>query len=225
MHATRAGTYSFTVSETEPKDGTAVPGVRYDKTEYTLRYTVSENGTSAMDVTADVKNSESCDFVNTYEASGSAVIKASKALDGKALDDGEFEFELRDGDGNVLSTARNDANGNIEFAPIEYALEDVGTHGYTVREIPGDELGISYDEKVADVSVDVSDNGDGTLLVDASYGGEKDGTVSFHNSYTPPTAEDVMSDLVQTGIDAMPYIAAAVIYAIPAIARRRRRRQ
>lgn len=89
-------------------------------------------------------------------ASGSAVVKASKVLDGKALDDGEFEFELHDGDGKVLSTARNDANGNIEFAPIEYTLEDVGTHGYTVREIPGNELGISYDEKVADVSVDVS---------------------------------------------------------------------
>lgn len=224
MHATRAGTYSFTVSEIEPKDGTAVPGVRYDKTGYTLRYTVSENGTSAMDVTADGKNPESCDFINAYEASGNVVIKASKALDGKALEDGEFEFELRDGDGNVISTARNDANGNIEFAPIEYTLKDVGTHEYTVREIPGDELGISYDEKVADVSVDISDNGDGTLLVDASYGGEKDGTASFHNSYTPPTAEDVMSDLVQTGIEAIPYIAAAVICAIPAIARRRKRR-
>ena len=224
MHATRAETYSFTVSEIGPKDGTAVPGVEYDKAEYTLRYTVSENGTSSMDVTADGKNPESCDFVNTYEANGSVVIKASKALDGKALENGEFEFELRDGDGSVISTARNDANGNIEFAPIEYTLEDVGTHGYTVREIPGNELGISYDEKVADVSVDVSDNGDGTLLVDASYGGEGDGTASFHNSYTPPTAEDVMSDLVQTGIEAMPYIAAVSICTIPVIARRRKRR-
>lgn len=224
MHATRAGTYSFTVSEIEPKDGTAVPGVRYDKTEYTLRYTVSENGTSEMDVTADGTNPESCDFVNTYEANGSVVMKASKALNGKALEDGEFEFELRDGDGNVISTARNDANGNIEFTPIEYTLEDVGTHGYTVREIPGDELGILYDEKIADISVDVSDNGDGTLLVDASYGGEKSGAASFHNSYTPPTVEDVMSDLVQTGIEAMPYIAAAAICATPAIARRRKRR-
>ena len=224
MHATRAGTYSFTVSEIQPDDGTAVPGVRYDKTGYTLRYTVSENGTSAMDVTADGKNPESCDFENFYGAKGSVAIQASKELDGKVLEDGEFEFELRDGDGNVISTARNDANGNIEFAPIEYTLEDVGTHGYTVREIPGDELGISYDEKIADVSVDVSDNGDGTLLVDASYGGEKDGAVTFHNSYTPPTASDVMSNLVQTGIEAMPYITVTSICAIPAIARLRRRR-
>ena len=225
IRATRAGTYSFTVSEIEPEDGTAVPSVRYDKTEYTLRFTVSENGTSSMDVTADGKNSESCDFVNTYAAKGGVAIRASKALDGKALEDGEFEFELRDGDGNVISTARNDANGNIEFAPIEYTLEDVGTHGYTVCEIPGSELGISYDEKVADVSVTVSDNGDGTLLVDASYGGEGDGAVTFHNSYTAPTAGDVMSDLVQTGIEAMPYIAAAAVCAVPAIVRRRRRRQ
>ena len=70
----------------------------------------------------------------------------------------------------------------------------------------------------------MSDNGDGTLLVDASYGGEGDGTVTFHNSYTAPTTGDVMSDLVQTGIEAMPYIAAASICAIPAIVRRRRRR-
>ena len=34
-----------------------------------------------------------------------------------------------------------------------------------------------------------------------------------------------MNDLVQTGIEAMPYIAAAAICAIPVIARRRRRRQ
>lgn len=68
-------------------------------------------------------------------------------------------------------------------------------------------------------------SGTGNAAVpDASCGGEEDGTALFHNSYTPPTAEDVMSDLVQTGIEAMPYIAAVSICAIPAIIRRRRRR-
>lgn len=152
-------------------------------------------------------------------------IKASKVLDGKALENGEFEFELRGDDGSVISTARNDGNGSIEFAPIEYTLEDIGKHAYTVREIPGSEPGISYDTKIAEVNVTVSDNGNGTLLADASYGGENGGDITFHNSYTAPTVEDVMNDLVQTGVDALPYIGMLSACAIPSIAVIRRSRK
>ena len=61
MTVKRAGTYTFSVREVNPSDtddrlsGTIdkVAGVEYDGTVYTFRYTVSENGTSAMDVTAD----------------------------------------------------------------------------------------------------------------------------------------------------------------------------
>ena len=54
------------------------------------------------------------------------------------------------------------------------------------------------------MTVDVSDNGDGTLRVDASYGGEN-GEAVFTNRYiapeVPADSDGVMSDLVQTGVE------------------------
>ena len=224
--ATRPGTYKFKVSEIIPTDDKKAAGVEYDKTEYTMTYTVSENGTSTMDVNADKDNAKSCDFTNIYKAAGSIALKANKTIDGKTLDDGEFEFELRDENGNAISTTKNDANGNITFDKIEYGIEDISKkHNYTIVEKKGNEAGVTYDDKVISVDVTVSDNGDGTLLVDASYDGAKD-TETFHNTYTKPTISDIMNDLVQTGVEALPYIAGTIIcMIISLIAIKRRKRK
>ncbi len=224
MTVTKPGTYSFDVSEIEPQDETVAPGVTYDKTIYTLRFTVSENGTPTMDVTPDEKNVESCDFNNKYTAKGWFSAKAHKRLNGKQLEDGEFEFELHDGNGNIISTTKNDANGNISFDEIEYGIDDIGQHRYTIVEKNGGKLGITYDSKTIAVDVSVSDNGDGTLRIDASYDEAKD-EETFNNSYTPPSASDVLNDLVQTGIETLPYVISITCCIIPTIAIMRRKRK
>lgn len=224
MTVTKPGTYSFDVSEIEPQDETVAPGVTYDKTIYTLRFTVSENGTPTMDVTPDEKNVESYDFNNKYTAKGWFSAKAHKRLNGKQLEDGEFEFELHDGNGNIISTTKNDANGNISFDEIEYGIDDIGQHRYTIVEKNGWKLGITYDSKTIAVDVSVSDNGDGTLRIDASYDEAKD-EETFNNSYTPPSASDVLNDLVQTGIETLPYVISITCCIIPTIAIMRRKRK
>ena len=223
MVVTRPGTYTLKVSENIPTDDKKVPGVEYDKTEYTISYTVSANGTSKMDVTPSGKNPSECDFENVYKAAGSVTLKALKTIDGKALEDGEFEFELRDSNGNVISTARNDASGSVTFDDIEYNIDDAGKeHRYTIREKVGNELGVTYDDKVISVDVKVSDNGDGTLSANTSYDGAGS-EETFHNAYQPPTVSDVMSDLVQTGIESIRYVIIGAICIIPIIAIVRRR--
>lgn len=47
-------------------------------------------------------------------------INAHKTLHGRDLADGEFHFAVRDAKGNVIATASNDANGNVDFTPIEF---------------------------------------------------------------------------------------------------------
>ena len=217
MTVKRAGTYTFSVREVNPSDtddklaGTIgkVAGVEYDGTVYTFRYTVSENGTSTMDVTADGKNPEKAAFENIYDAKGTIRISAKKALDGMNLRDGEFSFELLDSDGNVIDTASNDGNGNIAFKEIAYGLDGIGEHSYSICEKKGDEAGIEYDGSTIPVTVDVSDNGDGTLRTTASYGGEN-GEAVFTNRYiapeVPADSDGVMSDLVQTGVEIAGYV-------------------
>lgn len=214
MIVKRAGTYTFRVREANPGDksdtdaiGTnikAIPGVQYDKTIYTFRYTVSENGTGTLDVAPANENVESADFENEYKASGSSKITATKVLNGMNLTDGQFEFELLDENGKSIGKTKNDANGNITFDNIEYTLADVGDHRYTIHEIAGNDQNIKYDDKSIDVNVKVTDDGDGTLAADASYGGEK-GEAIFTNDYTAPNPpiddNGVLSDLVQTGVE------------------------
>ena len=218
MTVKKAGSYTFTVREVDPTDDkddmsseiSAVKGVKYDKNKYTFRFTVSENGTSTMDITPADGNVESADFENEYEAKGTIKITATKVLNGENLTDGQFEFELLDDNGKTIGKAKNDAAGNIAFDNIEYTLSDVGEHKYTIREIAENDPNIKYDNSSIDVNVKVSDKGDETLKVDALYSGanneKTDNTKAiFTNDYIapePPADESgVLNDLVQTGVE------------------------
>ena len=241
MDVKKAGSYAFTVREVDPTDDkddmasdiSAVMGVKYDKNEYTFRFTVSENGTSTMDVTPDEKNAESADFENEYEAKGTVTISAEKTLNGANLSDGQFTFELLDGSGNVIDTTKNDANGDVTFKAIEYGLDDAGEHHYSIREVAGNNAAIKYDDKTIDIDVQVSDKGDGTLTVNASYNGKNGGkdateTAAFINDYIapePPVDESgVLNDLVQTGVEiAESVITIIAMTAITIIAIKKRR--
>lgn len=247
MTVKKPGTYSFNVSEIVPADGKKEAGITYDKTIYTLTYVVSMNDDGTMSVKADEKNTKSCDFINVYDATGTAEIKASKILDGEELKADEFEFELLDNDDNVISTAKNDANGDIAFDKIEYGIKDAGkTYSYKIREKTGNEVGITYDDKVITVNVDVKNAGDGKLTANILYGGKNNISV-FHNKYEEPktitkiinkmisdtfggtgsnTIGNTIGELVQTGVDLIPYLTSIAICAMSiSVAMRRKIRK
>ena len=47
---------------------------------------------------------------------------------------GTFEFELKDADGKVIETVKNDEKGAISFSKLSYTEKDAGkTFTYTVK--------------------------------------------------------------------------------------------
>lgn len=104
-----------------------------------------------------------------------ATITARKRLTGATLKDGEFEFQLKE-NGNVVSTAKNKADGSVVFPAVTYHTD--GTHKYTINEVVGTRDGITYDTDVECVVV-VAKDGHTTVKYDS-------GTATFDNVYTPP---------------------------------------
>ena len=83
----------------------------------------------------------------------------TKKLEGRELKEGEFSFVLKDKDGKVIETVKNDASGNIKFSALEFKRGEEGTYTYTVEEVKGTETGVEYDKMVATVTVTVTKEG------------------------------------------------------------------
>ena len=147
---------------------------------YTLK---GSSGAAGTIVAGETQNAT---FTNAYSAEGSVALKATKKLTGGTLESGQFSFELRDKAGKVVQTVTNDADGSVTFEPISY--DAAGTYDYTIAEVVpgrgsvGYDDSITYDSHSENVTVDVTDQLDGTLSAVATY--DQDGAV-FENSVKP----------------------------------------
>ncbi len=161
-----AGTYKYTVSETVGSLG----GVTYDTSVLSITVEVTDDLEGHL--VAEVTYPDGKEFKNTYKASGSFTPETTKILEGKDLEAGEFSFELKDADGKVIETVKNDAAGKVTFSKINFTEADEGkVFNYTITEVKGDENFVTYDEHELTVKATVTDRGDGTLGVTAEYGG------------------------------------------------------
>ena len=117
-------------------------------------------------------------IVNKKEkpAKTQATIELDKNLTGRDLVDGEFSFELYEGE-NKLQTTTNQS-GKITFEPIEFTAE--GEHTYTVKEVKGNDATITYDASEKQVTVKVTRDGD-ALKAEVVYPESK----TFTNAFTP----------------------------------------
>ena len=117
-------------------------------------------------------------IVNKKEkpAKTQATIELDKILTGRDLVDGEFSFELYEGE-NKLQTTTNQS-GKITFEPIEFTAE--GEHTYTVKEVKGNDATITYDASEKQVTVKVTRDGD-ALKAEVVYPESK----TFTNAFTP----------------------------------------
>lgn len=112
-------------------------------------------------------------------------LSAKKHLEGRDLNEGEFAFELREGE-TVVARATNGALGADGYAPVvfdEIIYEEPGEHDYEIVEVKGDVEGVTYDETVFTYHVTVSDNGTGKLEVSCTEGDA--GAAVFKNVYKP----------------------------------------
>ena len=143
-------------------------GVSATVSEIDAYVTVVDNGDGTLTATA-VYGDAGNKFVNAYTVtpkrfSVTDQITATKVLTGRALEKGEFSFELVEGkgkDAKIVATGKNAADGKITMSPIEY--KEAGEHTYTLREVKGDAGGITYDGKTYTIETTITDKGDGTL--------------------------------------------------------------
>ena len=180
------GTHTYTLREACPNALGLYKGVTYDGTTYTVVTTVSDNGDGTLTATHKLEGTtESAGFTNKYHAMPTQVsIGAIKVLEGRELKKGEFSFKLVGED--IESTVANDADGKISFDKFEY--DEPGTHVYTISEVKGDEVGMTYDRSVFTVTVNVVDDGEGNLKANVAFAkGDKsvEGIV-FNNTYKKP---------------------------------------
>lgn len=188
---TKPGTHSYMLREVG--GGTHKAGVEYDGSVFAVTTTVTDNGNGTLSVAHKVDNdANAVGFTNSYApAATSVTLGASKVLNGKSLEDGEFSFTLEGEDGTQL-TAGNDANGMVVFPAIQYS--ETGTYQYTLSEVKGSETGVTYDEAAYAVTVAVEDDGEGSLVATVSYEGGK--APVFNNTYQEPEGPAAADDPV-----------------------------
>ena len=159
---TQTGVYEYTVKEQNGKLG----GITYDEKAYKIKVTVTDN---AGQLEAAVEYPDGQEITNTYQAkSVSKVLKANKALTGANLADDQFTFELvNKATDKVVQTAKNKADGTVTFPAETYT--EVGNHTYIIREKNDGSKGYTYDGKNVEVTVAVTDNGQGELVATETY--------------------------------------------------------
>lgn len=168
------GEHSYTVCEVAGEAG----GVTYDKNEYDVKVSVTDNHNGTL--SAKASSDGAIEFKNSYVADPTSVsFSATKVLDGAELKDGQFSFVLKDDEGNELQTAKNAADGTVSFQPVEFA--GPGTHDFTIAEVNDNQANVTYDDASYQLTVNVTDDGEGHLS--ASVDGQPP---VFKNTYTAP---------------------------------------
>lgn len=186
----REHTFTYTVTESGE-----VAGVTNDaKLSREVSFTVTDDGKGNLRVSRKPDGDAAFTFTNTYnvtpvETSVTEQITATKVLTGRDLKEGEFSFELVEGD-KVVATGTNDAESNITMSAVKYT--EAGEHTYTLREVKGGTTskGITYSDAKYTIETTITDNGDGTLKAEHVL---KDLTAAtFKNTYSvTPTDADL----------------------------------
>ena len=81
----------------------------------------------------------------------------TKKLEGRSIVDGEFTFNLLNGEGEVLATTTAQADGTITFKDVTF--EKAGTYKYKVVEVKGTDETIQYDSTEKEVTITVTQDG------------------------------------------------------------------
>ena len=133
--ATRTGnTWTIPYVAYEVTDGLSDKGVTPTASSFSFYVTVKDKGDGTLTCTTNLHNGDLA-FRNTYATGepvsidlvGSKQLSVPKGLDGTNIA-GEFTFTVEGEAGAPMPTrtsTRNDANGNVDFGPITFRLEDL----------------------------------------------------------------------------------------------------
>lgn len=198
------GTFTYYINEVVPKSGVR-DGVTYDQATYRVTVTTTWKDGTGLEASYKYEKQEpeetgwtecsSVGFENVYNATGTWTPSGEKTLTGRDMKDQEvFHFVVTE-NGKTVSTGtatggKDGVATDIQFSDVNYDVSDVGDHTYQIKEVdaegntPVDGNGLSYATDPVEVTVHVSDNGDGTLTASAEYPDEENGAV-FTNRYVP----------------------------------------
>ncbi len=169
-------TYTYTISEDGFGDGWTGSG------DVTATVTVTDNGDGTL-ATSVTYSPENATITNTYEATGTATLEATKAIEGAAWPQGKTITFTLAGEGGTLpetKTVSLSAPGTATFGDITYDESDAGkTYTYTITE-DGFGAGWTGSPNSITATVVVTDNGDGTLATEITYDPED---ATFTNTY------------------------------------------
>lgn len=178
----REHTFTYTVTESGK-----VAGVTNDaKPPRTVSFTVTDDGEGKLSVSHKPDGDVAFTFTNAYnvkpvETSVTDQITATKVLTGRDMAEGEFSFELVEGeDAKVVATGKNAADGKITMSPVKY--DKARKHKYTLREVKGNAGGITYSDAEFTIETTITDNGDGTLKAEHVLKGTE--PAEFKNTYS-----------------------------------------
>ena len=172
--------FTYTVSEVLPEGATeennyTVNGITYDTSKFTVKVTVTYDAKTGTMSAALAEGTPGIAFSNTYTATGSTTITATKTLTGRSFQSGDnWTFTVTASpttapmpEHPVITTSATSGNSEtLDFGKINYTLKDVGTYVYTITE-SGNITNVENDPNTArTVKVIVTDNGDGTLKVE-----------------------------------------------------------
>ena len=182
----REHTFTYTVTESGE-----VAGVTNDaKPPRTVSFTVTDDSKGNLRVSRKPDGDVAFTFTNTYsvtpvKTSVTDKIAATKVLTGRDMAEGEFSFELVEGEGKdakVVATGKNAADGKITMSAVKY--DKAGTHTYTLREVNGGTTskGVTYSDAKFTIVTTITDNGDGTLKAEHVLKGTE--PAEFKNTYS-----------------------------------------
>ncbi|MGF3227358.1 Spy0128 family protein [Facklamia sp. P12932] len=194
----KIGVYRYKIGE--KKDNQL--GIAYDQTTYDVIVKVTDDEKGQLQLVVEYPNNKVPVFTNVYTTQpGKASLIAKKELTGLDLIAGQFNFEVLNSDGEIISTASNDIDGKVAFTDISY--ENVGEYNYTIRETQDDQAGITYDDSTYDVTIIVTDNGAGQLVHEVVYPDQA--IPVFKNSYT--AAKGVLSLVAEKKLEGLDLVA------------------
>lgn len=182
----REHTFTYTVTESGE-----VAGVTNDaEPSRKVSFTVTDDGKGKLSVSRNPNGNAAFTFTNTYsvtpvETRVTDKIAATKVLTGRDMAEGEFSFELVEGEGKdakVVATGKNAADGKITMSAVKY--DKAGTHNYTLREVNGGTTskGVTYSDAKFTIVTTITDNGDGTLKAEHVLKGTE--PAEFKNTYS-----------------------------------------
>ena len=174
---------------------TKLPGIKDGKAiEYSVVETNTPEGyTSKVEKIDDdnvIKVVNTSNKPKVTETTADLVVKKAFEVAGDQkhtqlpITEGQFEFALKDENNKVVETAKNKADGSVNFKSLTFNKE--GTHTYTITENKGTDASVNYSTQSIKATVDVKKDNDKLVATVTYSGGDGEQKNTITNTQNKP---------------------------------------